>query len=57
MKLLLVDPVGDSQDLNASPTPDWGLHLADANLPLPALVSLVRRQATAWSAARRHARR
>jgi hypothetical protein len=29
---------------NASPTPEWGLHLADANLALGDLVNVVRRQ-------------
>lgn len=46
--VLLVAPVGDSQDLNPSPTPDWGLHLADANLPLVQLIKLVRSQIAAW---------
>jgi hypothetical protein len=46
--VLLVDPVGDSRDLNASPTPDWGLHLADANMPLVQLLSVVRTQIKAW---------
>ncbi|MCW2991968.1 MAG: hypothetical protein JWM73_2562 [Solirubrobacterales bacterium] len=46
--VLMVHPVGDSQDLNPSPTPDWGLHLADANLPLVQLVNVVRTQVKAW---------
>jgi hypothetical protein len=48
--VLMVHPVGDSQDLNPSPTPDWGLHLADANLPLVQLLNVVRTQSKAWRA-------
>jgi Protein of unknown function (DUF3089). len=51
--VLLVHPVGSARKLNASPTPDWGLHLADANLPLGNLVADVKLQAKAWKAARR----
>jgi hypothetical protein len=46
--VLLVRPEPGSRDLNASPTPDWGLHLADANMPLPQLVGVVRSQIKAW---------
>ncbi len=45
---LMVQPIGRARRLNASPTPDWGLHLADANLPLGDLVDLVRQQAAAY---------
>jgi hypothetical protein len=55
--VLMVEPVGDARKLNASPTPDWGLHLADVNLPLQQLVNVVGSESRAWSAARRHARR
>ena len=48
--VLMVRPVGESRELNASPTPDWGLHLADANLPLAGLVELVKSQAAAYVA-------
>lgn len=51
--VLMVDPVGDSRDLNASPTPDWGLHLADANMPLVQLLAVVRSQIGAWRAGRK----
>lgn len=34
-----------------SPTPDWGLHLADINLPLGNLVRIVEAQAATWKAA------
>lgn len=50
--VLMVRPVGDSRDLNPSPTPDWGLHLADVNLPLVQLLGVVRTQIRAWRAAR-----
>ena len=50
--VLLVRPVGDSRELNPSPTPDWGLHLADVNLPLVQLMGVVRSQIRAWRAAR-----
>jgi DUF3089 family protein len=46
--VLLIEPLGDARKLNASPTPDWGLHLADANLPLGDLVTLVGRQVGAY---------
>jgi len=46
--VLMALPIGKSRKLNASPTPDWGLHLADANLPLGDLVDLVGRQAAAY---------
>jgi hypothetical protein len=46
--VLMAQPIGSARHLNPSPTPDWGLHLADANLPLGDLVSLVTRQAAAY---------
>jgi hypothetical protein len=52
--VLMVSPIGDARHLNGAPTPDWGLHLADANLPLGDLVKLVGRQSKAY---RRHANR
>jgi Protein of unknown function (DUF3089) len=42
--VLMALPIGGARHLNPSPTPDWGLHLADANLPLGDLVGLVARQ-------------
>ena len=60
--VLMVEEIGNARRLNPSPTPDWGLHLADANMPLGELVELVRRQSRAWlrspasEAARRAAR-
>jgi hypothetical protein len=35
----------------ASPTPDWGLHLADMNLPMGNLIKLVQSEAGAYTAA------
>ena len=46
--VLMAQPIGSARHLNASPTPDWGLHLADANLPLGNLVRLVGRQSRAY---------
>lgn len=34
-----------------APYPDWGLHLADVNLPLGNLITIVRAQRAAWLAA------
>ncbi len=42
---------------NGDLTPDWGLHLVDVNLAMGNLVSLARRQAAAYCARRRCARR
>jgi hypothetical protein len=33
-----------------APYADWGLHLADLNLPMGNLITLVRRQRAAWDA-------
>ena len=49
--VLMVQSIGGAKKLNPSPTPDWGLHLSDANMPLGELVGLVRRQGAAWLAA------
>jgi hypothetical protein len=52
----MVHPVGRARKLQASPTPDWGLHLADFNLPLQQLVDDVGIQSRAWLKARKPAR-
>ncbi len=49
-QVLLVTPRDGAPDLRELPTPEWGLHLADANVALGDLVGLVRRQAAAWRA-------
>jgi Protein of unknown function (DUF3089) len=46
--VLMAQPLDGARHLNPSPTPDWGLHLADANLPLGDLVALVARQSAAY---------
>ena len=46
--VLQVSPVGGAPGLSASPTPEWGLHLVDANIALGDQVELVRAQAAAW---------
>jgi hypothetical protein len=43
--VLQVTPLGGAPTLNAIPDATWGLHLADATLPLGNLTELVRRQA------------
>ncbi len=52
VQVLLVTPRGGAPDLREVPTPDWGVHLADANIALDDLTGLVRRQAAAWGRAR-----
>ncbi|HEX8205343.1 MAG TPA: DUF3089 domain-containing protein [Solirubrobacteraceae bacterium] len=49
---LKITPVGGAPDFTPSPTPQWGLHLTDANIALGDLVRLVRRQAEAYAARR-----
>jgi hypothetical protein len=46
--VLLAQPIGSARHLTASPTPGWGIHLLDANLPLGNLVRLVGRQSRAY---------
>jgi hypothetical protein len=46
--VLQVTAVGGSPALAPSPTPAWGLHLADVNIALGNLERLVRRQTTAY---------
>jgi hypothetical protein len=50
---LRISSVGGALVLRPSPTPQWGLHLADANIALGNQVALIRRQAARWRAARR----
>ncbi len=45
--VLMIEPIGNSRRLNPSPTPDWGLHLADGNIALGDLVDTVARQSQA----------
>lgn len=48
--VLMVKPVGKSRQLQPGPTPEWGLHLLDVNLPLGNLVKVVQAQAKTYSA-------
>jgi hypothetical protein len=42
--VLMISPVGAGRQLSPSPTPQWGLHLADANIGLGNLVRVVGEQ-------------
>jgi hypothetical protein len=46
--VLLLEPLGGARTLNPSPTPQWGLHLVDANIGLGNLIDLVRSQEAAF---------
>ena len=46
--VLQIDPVGDSQQLQPSPTPGWGLHLADVNIGLGNLIEVLGAQQRSW---------
>ncbi len=46
--VLMLTPIAGARTPLPSPTPDWGLHLADVNIALGDLVGLVRGQATAY---------
>lgn len=48
--VLQVSPVGGAQTPHPSPTPEWGLHLLDANIALGNLLTIVRTQARAYIA-------
>jgi hypothetical protein len=41
---LLISPIDGAKELTPSPTPEWGLHLLDANVALGDLVDLVAKQ-------------
>jgi hypothetical protein len=45
--VLKIEPIANARDLNASPEPSWGLHLADVNIAAGSLVEIVLRQAAA----------
>jgi hypothetical protein len=49
--VLQVEALAGAPVLKATPTPGWGLHLADANLALGNLVDLVRKQSAAYAKA------
>jgi hypothetical protein len=46
--VLSISSIGDAPVFTPSPSPQWGLHLVDANIALGQLVSVVRSQAAAW---------
>ncbi|MCW2998537.1 MAG: hypothetical protein JWN65_2086 [Solirubrobacterales bacterium] len=46
--VLMLEPVGGARRLGFFPTPDWGLHLTDANIALGELVDTVHAQAVAY---------
>ncbi len=48
--VLMVKGIGKARKLSGSPTPGWGLHLVDINLPLGNLIDLVRTQQKAFAA-------
>jgi pimeloyl-ACP methyl ester carboxylesterase len=50
--VLSISSVGQAPVFVPSPTPEWGLHLVDANIALGEQVSLVRKQAAVWRRAR-----
>ena len=50
--VLMISSVGQAPVFVPSPTPEWGLHLVDANIALGEQVSLVRKQAAVWRRAR-----
>ena len=46
--VLMLSPIDGARTLHASPTPEWGLHLVDANIGLGNLVDLVESQEAAY---------
>jgi hypothetical protein len=50
--VLMVTALNGAQVAHPSPTPQWGLHLLDANIALGDLIAIERAEAAAW--ARRH---
>jgi hypothetical protein len=49
--VLSIKSLGGAPVFRPSPTPQWGLHLVDANIALGQLVSVVHSQGAAWLAA------
>ncbi len=50
--VLEIAPVGGAQVPTPSPSPAWGLHLLDANIAMGNLLSVIRREAAAYTTAR-----
>jgi hypothetical protein len=55
--VLMVTPLGGAQTPSPSPTPEFGLHLLDANIALGNLISIVHSESRAFAARSRHGRR
>jgi hypothetical protein len=51
--VLAITPRGGAPSLRPSPTPQWGLHLADASVALGNLIAVVARDAVAYGQRRR----
>jgi hypothetical protein len=51
--VLMLSSLGGATVFHPSPTPQWGLHLIDANVALGEQVALIRHQSALWRAARR----
>ncbi|HEY1360385.1 MAG TPA: DUF3089 domain-containing protein [Thermoleophilaceae bacterium] len=49
IRVLRITPRGGAPAFSPSPSPDWGLHLVDANIALGNLVGLVRTQIAAYA--------
>ena len=47
------DPGPRSDEIGGDLTPDWGMHLIDANVALGNLIEIAQKQAAAWHAAQR----
>jgi Protein of unknown function (DUF3089) len=50
--VLQIAPVGGAQVPTPAPSPAWGLHLLDANIAMGNLLSVIRREAAAYTTAR-----
>jgi hypothetical protein len=50
--VLEISAVGGAQTPKPSPTPQWGLHLLDANVALGNLISIVKSESSAFAARR-----
>jgi hypothetical protein len=51
--VLMISPVAGARTLTPSPDDTWGVHLADVNIALGNLVTIVRDQSRAWTASHR----
>jgi hypothetical protein len=51
--VLEISAVGGAKTPSPSPTPEWGLHLLDANIALGNLISIVKAESAAFVRSRR----